>query len=1080
MSDSFTRFINIIREIFQFDTADLDFGIYRILNEKREQIEDYLNDRLPQVVDQAFAQYTESDREKLQEQLDALRQQLENAAKVFGQPAFDESGDLVAALRGGEVGKEYLAVQGQLEQIEASADLKRSVYNDLANFFERYYQDGDYISKRKRGRDEKYVIPYDGQEVVLYWANQDQYYVKTGEQFRNYRFKAGEYIVQFELRSASTAQNNNKGNRYFILAGKDAIHWDEPVNTLTLYFEYRLLTDKEQQQHGRTAQQQPQDSLNSAAATAVISSVRDATLKAHLAQVKEGEERNVLLKHLTQFTRRNTADFFIHKDLAAFLLRELEFFIKNEVLLLDDLIGGAAQATGDQIRRARVVRDVGHSIITLLAQIEDFQKRLFEKKKFATRTEYCVTVDRVPEELWPQILANEDQLAEWHELFALDDLLAETPLLNNGISEATLRQYPALVVDTRHFDQPFKEALLASFDDLDEATDGILINSENFQALNLILESYREQVKCIYIDPPYNTGEDGFLYRDNYQHSSWLTMIQNRAALAKDLLPPDGIFLVSIHDDEQHRLRTLCSDVFGENNFLANLVWKSRQNVDSRAKNNISNDHEFILAYGQAFRGAEKDLSKYSNPDNDPRGPWMSDNMVGLRSKRDRPNLHYDILVGLVEALPDNGLTGTWKVGEYELIVNSLTELNQESGDIHAGSYIFAMGDTDGFTFTARFVGNMSHLSSGMPVPANIYPCTDKGWRYEPKSMAARILDKRIIWPESETGRPRKKTFLKELKSAYTGFSSVVGYTRDGTIELKEMFGEEVLAFPKPTSLLEAVINQAVEEQSVVLDFFAGSGTTAHAVINLNREDGGDRKYILVEMGEYFETVLLPRIKRVVFSDSWKDGKPQGSSNGVSQLIKYHTLEQYEDTLNNLERPRQQEGQLAFAQLGDPYLLRYMLDFETQGSPSLLNIEALQSPFEYKLAIQNGLEAKETTVDLVETFNYLLGLVEKQRRAFDHDGRRYVAVWGTQASGRSAASDNIVIVWRITAGIVDNEEGLLADRDFICDTIIPAFLGDGWPDRLLVNGMAIAERDGVAAESLDGLFHQLMFAGVEA
>ncbi len=211
------------------------------------------------------------------------------------------------------------------------------------------------------------------------------------------------------------------------------------------------------------------------------------------------------------------------------------------------------------------------------------------------------------------------------------------------------------------------------------------------------------------------------------------------------------------------------------------------------------------------LRGALKDETKYSSPDNDPRGPWMSDNMVGLRSKRDRPNLHYDILVGEVEHLPeDKGLQGLWQIGIYRVTINTKTKINQDAAKITKGSYVFAMGEKpDGKrAFDARYVGDMTHLSEGMPRPSNIYPAPDKGWRYEPASMARKILDKRILWPEEPTGRPRKKTFLKELKNAFTGFSTVVGYTRDGTTELDDIFGHEVITFPKPSSLVETLVEQ--------------------------------------------------------------------------------------------------------------------------------------------------------------------------------------------------------------------------------------------------------------------------------
>lgn len=231
-----------------------------------------------------------------------------------------------------------------------------------------------------------------------------------------------------------------------------------------------------------------------------------------------------------------------------------------------------------------------------------------------------------------------------------------------------------------------------------------------------------------------------------------------------------------------------------------------------------------------------------------------------------------------------------------------------------------------------------------------------------------------------------------------------------------------------------------------ILDFFAGSGTSAHAVINLNREDGGRRKYILVEMGDYFETVLLPRIKKVVYSDKWKDGKPQ-KGKGISHFFKYFYLEQYEDTLNNLELHRKQDGHWAWERFGDEYLLRYMLDFETLGSPPRLNLNEFQDPFNYKLKVQGGDEIRECVVDLVETLNYLLGIHVKKMRQFQGNGRLYRVVLGEKDGKR------IVIVWRPLKGLNGDTMALQQDRQFIQCTVIPALLGEGKkPDRLLVNG----------------------------
>lgn len=173
-----------------------------------------------------------------------------------------------------------------------------------------------------------------------------------------------------------------------------------------------------------------------------------------------------------------------------------------------------------------------------------------------------------------------------------------------------------------------------------------------------------------------------------------------------------------------------------------------------------------------------------------------------------------------------------------------------------------------------------------------------------------------------------------------------------------------------------------MDKSAIVLDYFAGSGTTGHAVINLNREDGGNRKYILVEMGNYFNTVTKPRIKKVIYAKDWKDGKPQNRNTGVSQIFKYIRLESYEDTLNNIELSRtpEQEKQLRMdAKFFNEYLVSYMLDIESRGS--LLSLDRFKEPFAYKMKIAENNETKETTIDLVETFNYLLGLTVTRQKA---------------------------------------------------------------------------------------------------
>ncbi len=351
-----------------------------------------------------------------------------------------------------------------------------------------------------------------------------------------------------------------------------------------------------------------------------------------------------------------------------------------------------------------------------------------------------------------------------------------------------------------------------------DTTKNLIIEGDNLEVLKLLQKSYLGKVKMIYIDPPYNTGND-FIYPDNYTeslqtylqytgqvdadgkkfgtnteadgrfHSKWLNMMYPRLHLARNLLRDDGVLFISVDDNEYQNLFKLCGEIFGEETIIGTIVWRRRQVADNRNLNNFSTDHEYVLVLAKTngtLLGEAKDLSKYSNPDNDPRGPWMSDNLTGLANAQERPNLHYDII----------------------------------------------------------------HPVTGVRYP----PLPSRGWCFEEQRMRQQIKEDRILWPTKSDGRPRLKRFLNEIRSQFTGFSSVQdpGFTTDGTRELEELFGEKILGFPKPHKLVSLLLSQAtaVANGDLVVDFFAGSGTTAHALLELNKQDGGNRKFILVQLPE--------------------------------------------------------------------------------------------------------------------------------------------------------------------------------------------------------------------------------------
>lgn len=362
-----------------------------------------------------------------------------------------------------------------------------------------------------------------------------------------------------------------------------------------------------------------------------------------------------------------------------------------------------------------------------------------------------------------------------------------------------------------------------------EQTNHVFIEGDNLEVLKLLYRSYHQRVKCIYVDPPYNTGND-FIYPDDFRdalarylevtaqrdpegnlvtsnpetsgryHSAWLSMMYPRLLLARELLRPDGLIFVSIDDHEMHHLRLLMDEIFGPEAFLACFIWHRRQIPDSRNVSRASTDHEYVLAYRSPearLAGTERNTALYENPDNDPRGPWYSDNLTGLATKAQRPNLHYTVV---------NPTTG-----------------------------------------------------------AKYPPSPTRGWAISKENFEKLIAEDRILWPSKPNGRPRLKRFLLEAKNETTAISSMlqVGFTQEGTKTIQDLFGEKVIQFPKPLSLLEALLSQATSGNDIILDLFAGSATTAHAVLTLNRKDGGSRRYIMVQLPEPSGRADLPTIAEI-------------------------------------------------------------------------------------------------------------------------------------------------------------------------------------------------------------------------
>lgn len=581
------RFTKLLREIFELDKADLDFGIYRVMNLRKTQIEEFLTRRLPQIVEETLAPFAEGGREEICAQI----AEIETNAAQFGM-------DVNSLPENNPMGRKYRALQKQLAEGADLSALETDVYSALYSFFNRYYEEGDFISKR-RYKEGVYAIPYEGEEVKLYWANQDQYYIKTGESFKDYTFVFDGITVHFRLVDATTEQNNNKESkdtkRTFMLfteneesyPGIKTFEYDAEAREIVIRFVYDIPEDKKR----KYAEE------NYTAITQWLISLRKAELNPLIAPILTGkgkETTTLLEKHLKSYIAKNTFDYFIHKDLHGFLTRELDFFIKSEVMHLEDLDTGSETRVETYLAKIKAIKRVGKIIIDFLAQIEDFQKRLWLKKKFVVETNWCITLDKIDEAFWSEIIANKAQLDEWIAMYAID----EAEGWSNPPTVDFLRRNQNLIVDTRHFSEKFKYSLLESIPNLDEQTDGLMLNSDNFQATRMLEERFRCKVKCVYLDPPYNTNEASFIYKNNYKHSSWAAMISDRVSAAYRTLDEDGVLMITIDDEELYDLKAVLDSIIGTERYIGTIVIQS--NPRGRGINSFyATCHEYCLCYAK-------------------------------------------------------------------------------------------------------------------------------------------------------------------------------------------------------------------------------------------------------------------------------------------------------------------------------------------------------------------------------------------------------------------------------------------------------------------------------------------------
>jgi adenine-specific DNA-methyltransferase len=966
MNEKKQRLLNLLREMFQLNQPDLEFGLYRIMHAKRAQVESFLEIEFDQLIDKVFASRGARHEEEAKKEYEAARQK----AIEFGAP------DPEAAPKVQQARARYDAVR-----LTGGEDAE--IYDHLHRFFSRYYDEGDFMSLRRYGKGaaggaETYAVPYDGSEVLLHWANKDQYYIKTTENFAEFSFDprkaqqmdekgissnlfeddaAGGAALKVHFRivdAAEGAHNNTKASdkdeRYFILDDESPIAWEG--TDLVVRINYRPDSEKTGQKakwQEKRNDQLVQKVLDALAGVTGDGKTLAEEYRAVLSRdVPKGKDKKqpLLARYVGQYTASNTMDYFIHKDLGGFLRRELDFYLKNEVLKLDDFVGSEdadvqagltearMKAMQNALEKAQAIRLLSQRLIDFLAHLEDFQKKLWLKKKFVVETHYCITLDRIPEKFYPEIASNDRQREEWVELYAIDEIKAGNAAHKYSVplTENFLKENSNLVVDTAFFSASFTNRLLESIDGLSESLDGVLIHSDNFQAINSYAQTLDGSVGCVYIDPPYNSKTSEILYKNTYKHSSWASLIRDRVKASKRLLSPVSSLVVAIDENEQEQLGFILADAFPDYKRHCVAVIHNKKGIQG---DHFSYCHEY--AYFCIPPGRKKTNEKEIPEEN---WDWANLRKWGSESTRDTAaNCFYPILVR------DGKIVGFGDVSP---------------DDFHPGKANLAQGD--------GVVAVYPVDSSGV----------ERKWRYARDSVERILHILRVQQTKDGEIQIHKAKNSQQYKTVWDDPLYIAG--DHGTKILTDMgidTGENL--FPKSIHTVLDSIHAVSEPGDLVLDFFGGSGTTAHAVIEANRRsaDLQRRSYVLVEQGDYFDFVLLKRVKKAIYSPTWNTGKPMGRSDG-KHTFKYIRLESYEDCLNNLALNANGEAAPKtgeFAMQRD-YLLHYMLDVETQGSQSLLNVEQFRDPTAYQLEIKKpgSDERVKRNVDLVETFNWLIGL----------------------------------------------------------------------------------------------------------